>query len=225
MKISYYGHSAFMLDEGKIKIFIDPYLRGNGIELDALDISNLSHIFVTHGHSDHLGDTIELALKTGALVVSNAEIIRYLKSKGLENTHSMYISGSWEFTFGRVKMTTALHGSGIYEGDLILYGGNPCGYLLNVGGKKIYHAGDTGLSYEMKLLEDENIDIAMLPIGGNYTMDIDDALKAIEFIKPKKVIPMHFLKKPLIDIDPCDFAVRVKEVDTIVLREKESVEI
>jgi L-ascorbate metabolism protein UlaG (beta-lactamase superfamily) len=136
----------------------------------------------------------------------------------------MHIGGRTKFDFGTVKMTNALHGSGISENGNMIYGGNPGGFIIEVNGKKIYHAGDTGLTYDMKLLEDEKIDVAFLPIGGNYTMDIEDALKAVDFIKPKTVVPMHYNTFGIINADPEIFKSKASS-NVIILNVNESMNV
>lgn len=225
MKITYFGHSVFMIEENDFKAIIDPFIRGNKLcNITVDDIGQLTHIFVTHGHGDHIGDTIELAKKTNALVISNAEISNYFASKGLTKLHSMHLGGRHRFDFGVVKMTNAIHGSGIQDDGKIIEGGNPGGFLIEINNKKIYHAGDTGLTYDMKLLEEENIDIAFVPIGGNYTMDVKDAVKAVEFIKPKVAIPMHYNTFPVVETDPGEFKEKVKTSEVIVMDFNESIE-
>lgn len=224
MKITYVGHSAFILEEGDFKAIIDPFISGNPMtKFKVKDITGLTHIFVTHGHSDHIGDTVELAKSNDALVITNAEISDYLRGLGL-NTHAMHIGGRHKFDFGTVKLTPALHGSGISTDKGKVDGGNPCGFVIQVNNQKVYHAGDTGLTMDMKLLECEDIDVAIVPIGGNYTMDIDDAVKAIEFIKPKKAIPMHFDTFPVIKADTNEFREKNKVCDTIILASGEAYE-
>ncbi len=219
MKIQYLGHSAFYLETSHVKALIDPFIQGDLVRDFAEE--DISHIFVTHGHDDHLGSTIDIGRKSGATVISNFEIALYLGGKGL-NVHPMHIGGRVSLDFGVVKMTPALHGSGIETEDGIIYGGNPAGFVINIGGKKLYHAGDTGLTMDMKLLEDEKIDLALLPIGGNFTMDIEDAVKAVDFIKPKVVIPMHYNTMPIIEACPKDFKSKVKDAEVIILESGQS---
>lgn len=217
MKLTYLGHSVFMLEEGDFKAIIDPFLKGNpSSPLKPEDVKNLTHIFVTHGHGDHIGDTVELAKDNDALVITNAEISGYLSEKGVK-THPMHIGGRFKFDFGTVKLTPALHGSAIPTENGPRDGGNPCGFVIEVNGKKIYHAGDTGLTMDMVLLEVEDIDVALIPIGGNYTMDITDAIRAVEFVKPKLTIPMHYGTFPVITADPEEFKRKNKTTDTVIL--------
>ncbi|NLY35727.1 MAG: metal-dependent hydrolase [Tissierellia bacterium] len=198
MLIEYIGHSTFVIDTQDKKIIIDPFILGNPwTETTLEDYSEITHIFITHGHADHLGDGVELAKGTGALVYCNHEIAAYLKDQGVDNIHGMHIGGR----HGWVKMTPALHGSGIETPQGMLYGGLAGGFLLDIEGKRIYHSGDTGLSQEMKLLEGL-VDLAMIPVGGNYTMDIEDAKIALDFIQPGAFIPMHYKTFPVIDVEP-----------------------
>lgn len=223
MKLTYLGHAAVMIEEGNFKGIIDPFISGNPSARSGPDeLSDVTHIFVTHGHGDHIGDTVDIARKSGALVIANAEICAYL-GKFNVRTHAMHIGGRTKFDFGIVKMTNALHGSGISDGGNMIYGGNPGGFIINIDDKKVYHAGDTGLTLDMRLLEDENIDVAFLPIGGNYTMDIDDAVKAVDFIKPKTVVPFHYDTFDIIKADPEEFKNKVKSSNVKILISNESV--
>jgi len=225
MKITYLGHAAVMIEEGKFKGIIDPFISGNPfVKVNMNDLLDITHIFVTHGHGDHIGDTVDIAKQSGALVIANAEISAYLSKFNIK-THAMHIGGRTRFDFGIVKMTSAVHGSGISEGGNIICGGNPGGFLIEISGKKIYHAGDTGLTYDMKLIEDENADVAFLPIGGNYTMDVDDAVKAADFIKPKKVVPIHYNTFEIIKADPEEYRNKVRNSEVIILNIKESINI
>ncbi|MBN2260367.1 MAG: metal-dependent hydrolase [Clostridiales bacterium] len=222
MILKYLGHAAFYIESNQFKALIDPFLRGNPQTKSVPgDFKELSHIFVTHGHGDHLGDTVEIARNTNAKVISNAEIINYITSKGIINVHPMHIGGRVKLAFGIVKMTPALHGSSIMEEGKIIYAGNPAGFLIEVDGIKIYHAGDTGLTMDMKLLEEEKIDLAILPIGGNFTMDIYDAARAVEFIKPKAVIPIHYDTFDIIKASPEKFRELVKNTKVIIMNPDE----
>ncbi len=206
MKLTFLGHSAWLI-EGSKKVVIDPFITGNPqASVKVEDLYDVDYIVVTHGHGDHLGDTYEIARRSGATVVTNYEISLYLASKGIEKVHSMHIGGRYTFEDGvSFKLTPALHGSSIVDGKNIIYGGNPAGVIVFMDGKAVYHAGDTGLTMDMKLLADELIDVALLPIGGNYTMDVKDAAKAASFIKPKLAVPMHYKTFPVIDADPEEF--------------------
>ncbi len=225
MKLTYLGHSALLIEEGSFKGIVDPFITGNSLCKSCIDdLSNITHVFVTHGHSDHIGDTVEIARRNKSLIITNHEIAAYLGKFKLK-THAMHIGGRTKFDFGTVKMTNALHGSGISDNGNMIYGGNPGGFVIEVDSKKIYHAGDTGLTYDMKLLEDEKIDVAFLPIGGNYTMDIDDAVKAADFIKAKTVVPMHYNTFGLINADPELFKNKVRSSDVIILDINESMNV
>lgn len=222
MIIKYLGHSACYIEEGNFKALIDPFLRGNPqTKSRPGDFKQLSHIFVTHGHGDHLGDTLEIAKQTQAKVVSNFEIVNYLVNQGLINVHAMHIGGRIRLGFGTVKMTPALHGSSILDDGRMIYAGNPGGFVIEVAGKKIYHAGDTGLTMDMQLLADEAIDVAILPIGGNFTMDIEDAAKAVTMIRPKVVIPVHYDTFDVIKASPEVFRQRVEEAEVVILKPDE----
>ena len=207
-KLWYLGHSAFYLEGERIKALIDPFLTGNPWEIaKPEDFSDLNYIFVTHGHGDHLGNAIEIAKKTSATIISIFEVSQYCQFKGA-NVHAMHIGGTYNFPFGRVKLVPAAHGSSVIEDNKIVTLGSPCGIIVEVEGKNVYHAGDTGLIADMEILgKYENIDVALLPIGGNFTMDIRDAAIAAELIKPALAIPIHFKTWPIIDAEPEDFKV------------------
>lgn len=202
--IRFHGHSAFEITCGEWNLLIDPFIDDNPKAVVKADELNPTHILLTHGHGDHLGDTIEIAKRTDAQVITTFEPANYLKEKGLENVADQGIGGGADYDFGHVKFTIAHHGSAAPDGT---YMGAPAGVLITLGGRKLYHAGDTALTYDMKLLgEMHTIDVAMLPIGDHYTMGVDDAIKALEFIDPKIAIPMHYNTFPPVKADPNRFA-------------------
>lgn len=205
------GHSVFTITESGQSVIFDPFLDGNPQAPCGPDEIDVVAVLPTHGHSDHLGDTIAIAKRTGALVVAPYELATYCQSQGVENVHPMHIGGAADFPWGRVKLTLALHGSGIIGDGSPIYTGPPCGYLLTMGGKTVYYAGDTGLFADMRLIGDLNdVALALLPIGDNFTMGIDDAIEAVKMLKPAKVVPMHYKTFPPIEADPEDFRRRVR---------------
>jgi L-ascorbate metabolism protein UlaG (beta-lactamase superfamily) len=204
--LTFLGHSAFTVDLTRSTLAIDPFISGNPSAKVTREGVKADYVLLTHGHPDHLGDGIEIAKRNKATIIAPFELATYCASQGAE-IHAMHIGGAHDFPFGRVKLTIAAHGSGFPSEQGMLYMGNPCGFLIIADGKTIYHAGDTGLFYDMKLIGEMNrIDVALLPIGGNFTMDIDDAAKAVELLNPRLAIPMHYNTFDLIAAQPERFA-------------------
>jgi L-ascorbate metabolism protein UlaG (beta-lactamase superfamily) len=209
-----------------VTIWIDPFLTDNPqADVGPDGIEQADYILVSHGHGDHFGDAIAIASRTEATVISNNEIAVYCQGQGVD-AHGLHIGGGFQFPFGRVKMTIAHHGSTLPDGG---YGGNPGGFLLDLQDKRIYFAGDTGLFYDMKLLgEDRAIDVALVPIGDNYTMGPDDALRAVQLLDPRLVVPMHYDTFDVIRQDARAFAQRVKTTtgaDAVVMSPGDSLDL
>ncbi|NOZ85482.1 MAG: metal-dependent hydrolase [Deltaproteobacteria bacterium] len=225
VKVTWLGHSATLVETNMVKIIIDPFLSGNSLSPVGPDEVDVDMIIVTHGHADHLGDTLDIARRTGAMVLSNFEIVTYLQGQGLENLHPLHIGGGRNFEWGRVKLTIAHHGSSLPDGT---YGGAPAGVLMDLGGVRIYHAGDTSLFYDMKLIGHGGLDLALLPIGDNFTMGPDDALEAVKLLAPDMVIPIHYNTFDMIQQDPAEWAIAVKQetgVEVSLLEPGESLEL
>lgn len=221
MKLSFHGQSTIYFESNGKKVIVDPFITG--IDQSDLDVNKLEvdYIILTHGHGDHFGDTIELANKNNATVVSSVEITNYVTvNKGVENARPMNIGGKADFEFGSVKFVQTFHSSSLTQEDGIsIYLGMPMGVILEVEGKTIYHTGDTGLFSDMKLIAERHpVDVCFLPIGDNFTMGIDDASYAInEFIKPQITVPVHYNTFELIEQDPQQFknAITVGEVQIL----------
>ncbi len=225
MRLTWYGHACFLIETGTTRLLIDPFLTGNPQASVTADEVSADVILVTHGHADHLGDTVAIARRCGAMVVSNFEICNWLTAQGVEKVHPQHIGGGFDHPWGRLKLTAALHGSALPDGS---YGGNPSGLLFSAEEKTVYHAGDTGLFYDMKLIGDEGIDCAILPIGDNFTMGPADALRAVQLLRPARVIPIHYDTFDVIRQDAAAWAAEVTEatgVPVSVLQPGESLEL
>ncbi|HEX7555506.1 MAG TPA: metal-dependent hydrolase [Leptolinea sp.] len=224
--ISWLGHAAFLINTGGMQILVDPFLKRNPAASISADDVQADFILITHGHGDHIGDTVSIAKRTDAVVISTAEICDWLEPKGIK-VHSQHLGGGFHHPFGYLKLTFALHGSTLPDGSC---GGNPAGLLLTLkeNGKKVYLAGDTGLFGDMRLIGEEGIDLAALPIGDNYTMGPADALRAVKLIQPKVVIPIHYNTFPLLKQDAQAWAKEVEaqtETKTVVLSPGDSINI
>jgi L-ascorbate metabolism protein UlaG (beta-lactamase superfamily) len=206
-KVRWLGHAALAIETNRQHILIDPFLTGNPTAAVDAARAQADFILVSHGHGDHVGDSVAIAKRTGATVICNYEISEWLGKQGVK-AHGQQHGGGHQFPFGRVKLTLAFHGSMLPDGS---NGGNPCGFLITLNdGKKIYDAADTGLFGDMRLIGEEGIDLAILPIGDNYTMGPDDALRAVKLLEPKKVLPIHYNTFPIIAQDAQAWAKRVR---------------
>jgi len=201
MKLQFLGHNAWSVTaNGGYRILIDPFLAQNPAASCGPEEVEADLILVSHGHSDHFGDTLQIAKRTGATVAAIAEIAGYVRQHGIQNTLAMNLGGGADFPFGRVQMVPALHSSTLPDGTP---GGNSAGFLLTLKeGKTLYFACDTALFGDMTLLRKRGIDFAMLPIGDLFTMGPDDALEAVKLLKPRYAIPCHFSTWPPISQDP-----------------------
>lgn len=190
MKITFYGHASLGIEVGGKNIIVDPYISANDAAKD-IDINSLKadYILITHAHGDHILDVEAIATNTGATIVSNAEITGYYEKKGF-SVHPMNHGGSWSFDFGRVKYVVAHHSSSFPDGT---YGGNQGGFVIEGEHKNIYIAGDTAVTFDMKLIPMRTkLDLAILPIGSNFTMDVEDAIIASDFLDCDKILGYHY---------------------------------
>lgn len=208
MEIKYLGHSAFEITTGDKKILIDPFL----VCLPNYNPAGVTDIFVSHAHGDHLGSAIEISKKTGAVITAVYELANYCAKQGAKTIDCGL--GAWiDYSWGRVMLVPAFHSSSTPDG---VYGGCPCGFVFDIEGKMIYHAGDTSLNTEMKMIgETCDLDIAMLPIGGKYTMDIEHAVIASEWLGASEIIPMHYNTFDAISVDISEFERQIREIGKV----------
>lgn len=208
-RVRWLGHAALLLESDGQRVLIDPYLTDNPAAAVKAGEVEADFILVSHGHGDHVGDTVAIARRTGATVVANYEITMWLQKQGLSKVHGQQHGGAHEYPFGRVKLTLAFHGSVLPDGS---NGGNPCGFLIAFkDGTRVYDAADTGLFGDMRLIGEEGVDLAILPIGDNFTMGPEDAVRAVKLIQPKKVLPIHYNTWPLIAQDANAWAEQVRQ--------------
>ncbi|MFQ5340941.1 MAG: metal-dependent hydrolase [Anaerolineae bacterium] len=221
--LTWHGHACWTVESDDTTLLIDPFLSDNPLADVGPDDVDPDYILISHGHFDHVGDAVEIAKRTGATIISTFEVVNYCQEQGAESGHGMNIGGGYNFPFGRVQLTIAHHTSMLPDGS---YGGDPAGFLITTGGATIYDAADTALFSDMKLYGDMNeIDVALLPIGDNFTMGPRDALQAVKFLRPKVVIPMHYDTFDLIAQDVDAWAGQVEgatESNVVVLRSGES---
>lgn len=199
MKFTYFGHASFSVTIMNKHLLFDPFISPNELAKDInLDTIAADYILISHGHGDHIADVVRIARRTGATVIGGVEVINWLKGKGAENVHEMNF-GSYNFEFGKVSFVPAAHSSSMPDGS---YGGNAGGFVISSQEGNFYYSGDTSLTMEMKLIPHyAQLNFAVLPIGGNYTMDASDALKAADMIDCKKIIGVHYNTFPPISID------------------------
>jgi L-ascorbate metabolism protein UlaG (beta-lactamase superfamily) len=221
--VTYHGHNCVELESEAGKVIVDPFMSGNPLTEVSPDDIDVDAILLTHVHGDHLGDTISIAKRLEVPVISTFDVVSWLDRTHGISGHAMNIGGTHRFDFGRVRLVTALHGNSTPDGLAL---GPACGVVIDFEPTVVYHAGDTGLTLEMKLLDGilETIDLACLPIGGNFSMDVADAVHATDFIKPRIVMPIHYNTSELIEADPKDFAKRV-DCDCLILNSGETADI
>jgi L-ascorbate metabolism protein UlaG (beta-lactamase superfamily) len=207
--LTWHGHSCWSIESDGTTLLIDPFLSDNpNANVDPGDVEP-DYILISHGHFDHVGDAVDIGQRTGATIISTFEVVNYCQNQGVEHGHGMNIGGGYNFPFGRVQLTIAHHTSMLPDGS---YGGDAVGFLITIGDTIIYDAADTALFGDMKLYGDMNdIDVALLPIGDNFTMGPRDALQAVKFLRPKVVIPMHYDTFEVIEQDVHSWGERVED--------------
>ena len=224
MELTFYGHACFSVKLDDKIILFDPFITPNELAKDInIDEIKADYIFLSHGHEDHIADAMQIAQNTRAKIVSNFEIVQWFAKQGYENSHPMNHGGNWNFDFGRVKMVNAIHTSSMPDGT---YGGNPAGFVIQSKDKTFYYAGDTALTYDMKLIAEEfELDFSVLPIGDNFTMNIDDALKAADFVECNKIVGVHFDTFGFIEINHAEAITKAKNhnKELILLKIGESI--
>jgi len=220
--LTWHGHACFTIEAEGRRVIIDPFLTGNPAADIGLDqLAKIDAVLLSHGHGDHLGDALVIAARDRPTVVTTYELATFCETRGAA-VHKMHLGGAHAFPWGRVKLVPAFHGGGIDSDDAGRYPVTPCGLVVTMGGKTVYHTGDTALTTEMQLLEGR-VDVMLLPIGDNYTMGIDDAVRAVDFVRPQIAIPMHYNTFDVIKADPQEFRRKVgKMADVVVLQPGQS---
>jgi L-ascorbate metabolism protein UlaG (beta-lactamase superfamily) len=214
MDIRFLGHAAFELTEGDTRVLIDPFLTGNPKAAVKAEELEPTHIFLTHGHADHIGDTVDIAKRTGAKVVAIVEIANELQEDGVQNVSDPNIGGTVDFGNVWVRLTPAWHTSTTPKGTV----NTPAGLVVKIGDKTVYHLGDTGLFSDLQLVKArDDVDVALMCIGGHYTMDRFDAVTAADLVGAKQVIPCHYNTFPPIETDAEAFKSDVKGSEVVIL--------
>ncbi len=208
IRVTWHGHATVSLDSNGHSLLIDPFLEDNPVAVTDPASLNPDFVLITHGHADHVADARAILERTGAKLISTPEITDWFGSQGIDNAHAMNIGGFFGFDFGRLKLTPAWHSNSLPDGS---YGGMPTGLLIEMDGRRIYHAGDTGLFSDMKLIGQGGIDLAFLPIGSNFTMGPEEAVQAAEFLGARTVVPIHYNTFPPIKQDPEAFRRQVED--------------
>jgi L-ascorbate metabolism protein UlaG (beta-lactamase superfamily) len=224
MIFHFLGHAGFFVKTGEHELLIDPFLSGNGASVDRPEDFSPSYIVLTHAHADHYGDTEAIAERSGATVVSSFEVVTYLGKKDIQGL-PMNVGGQATLPFGTVKYTPAWHSNSLPDGT---YAGMPSGIVLGLEGKRVYHAGDTGLFSDMALIGRGGLELAILPIGDQLTMGPDDALEAVKLLNPKRVVPVHYNTFPFIEQDAGAFKRRVEahtDAEVVILNPGERLEL
>jgi L-ascorbate metabolism protein UlaG (beta-lactamase superfamily) len=208
LTITFHGHACFVLEADGHRAIIDPFLTGNPAADISLDrLPRVDAVLLSHGHGDHLGDGVAIAVRDRATLVATYELAMFCQARGA-TVHAMHIGGGHAFPFGHVKLVPAFHGGRVEGDETGQFTTNPCGLVVTMGGRTVYHCGDTALTVEMQLLAGA-VDAMLVPIGDNYTMGIADAVRAVEFVRPRVVIPMHYNTFEVIRADPAEFARQV----------------
>ncbi|UYZ63383.1 metal-dependent hydrolase [Hymenobacter weizhouensis] len=224
MQLTYYGHSCFLLRAGGSAVLFDPFIRPNPLAQE-VDVEAIpaDFILLSHGHGDHVADVEEIGRRTGAQLVGVAEVVGWFEQKGLNATYGINLGGTVRLPFGSVKMVAAAHSSSLPDGS---YGGVAAGFIIEAEGKTLYFAGDTALTYDMKIIgERHKLDVALLPIGGHFTMDVDDALVAADWTGASRIIGMHFDSFPPISINHAEATAKAQQAgkELVLLKIGESV--